>query len=364
MFKKLLAFLIRDGQPAPSEPEAKSQPEGKISTQLSESPKTPSDSPSLSTVPTATTLTFVPPSAPSTDSSLPSEQIPPASPQSSFFGEHYESLMPIWEAMLGDKTTMLEAFAYFASNATPPKRAKSINDARGFALLSQFPAEGDMVAGVLGTQQAGKEALETSAFFPLLKGYPNRLIIHDTHTWANKLEGVVAAQLYPDGSSIDFFAPTYFLDQKEFEKAKQQEKPLVVELGAVAFSIGPAQTLEYSVDQGSLYETALEDFLTKNPDKTQADFEKPTVTTDGLRLLMPTQYTCEWAYRCPVEGVEQLVFYNKPFFKLTVPLVGVNETVMRIHLYVSQAELNGYTPSVGEDIEGILWMSGNSAHEE
>lgn len=370
MFKKLLAFLIRDGQPAPSEPEAQSQPEGKISTQLSDSPKSPPDSPSLSTVPTATAPTFATtsatstPSAPSTDSSLPSEQTPPASPQSSFFGEHYESLVPIWEAMLGDKTTILEAFAHFASSATPPKRAKSTNDERGFALLSQFPAEGDMVAGVLGTQQGDKEVLEASAFFPLLKGCPNLLTIHDTHTWASKLEGTVAAQLYPDGSSIDFFAPTYFLDQKGFEKAKQQEKPLAVELSGVAFSMGPAQTLEYSVDQGSLYETALEHFLTTNPDKTQADFEKPTVTTDGLRLLMPTQYTCEWAYRCPVEGVEQLLFYNKPFFKLTVPLVGVDEAAMRIYLYVSKAELNGYTPSVGEDIEGILWMSGNIAHEE
>ena len=372
MFKKLLAFLIQDGQPAPSEsktePEGAPRAEGKNPTQISGSPKSASDSPSLSNVPTSTASPIAPTSASSTSSSPSSthdeEPRPSTGSLSSFFGEHYESLVPIWEATLGDKTTILEAFAHFASSATPPKRANAINDERGFALLNQSPSEGDMVAGVLGTQQAGKEVLEASAFFPLLKGYPNPLIIHDTHTWASKFEGVVAAQLHPDGSSIDFFAPTYFLDQKKFEKAKQQKKPLVVELGAMAFSMGPAQILEYSVDQGSLYETALEHFLTKNPDKTQADFEKTTVTTDGLRLLMPTQYTCEWAYRCPIEDVEQLLFYNKPFFKLTVPLVGVDEAVMRIYLYVSKAELNGYTPSVGEDIEGILWMSGTIADEE
>lgn len=369
MLKKLLAFLIRDGQPAPSESKAEPESEAKKTTQSSAPQKTSPDSPPLSSVPASTlstASTLSPDSAPLTPSTPPphssthGEQPPPVTAsKSSFFGEHYESLEPIWEATLGDKTTVLEAFAHFTSNATPPNRINSINDERGFVLLSQSPSEGDMVAGVLGTQQAGKEVLEARAFFPLLKGYPNPLIIHDTHTWASKLEGTIAAQLYPDGSSIDFFAPYYFLDQKEFEKAKQQEKPLTVELGAMAFSMGPAQTLGYSVDQGSLYETALEHFLGENPDKTQADFENPTVTTEGLRLLMPTQYTCEWAYRCPVEGVEQLLFYNMPFFKLTVPLVGVGETVMRIHLYVSQAELNGYVPSVGEDIEGVLWMSGS-----
>lgn len=41
--------------------------------------------------------------------------------------------------------------------------------------------------------------------------------------------------------------------------------------------------------------------------------------------------------------------------------MGIDDTVMRVYLYVSEAELNGYVPSVGEDIEGVLWMSGSIA---
>lgn len=283
MFKKLLAFFTQDGQP----PSAEAEPE------------------------TSTTTSALPPPLNAT-TPLPlaadKAQTPPEGEiESSFFGEHYESLVPVWEAVLGEKETILEAFAHFSSSATPPNRDNSCHDERGVTLLVQSPSEGDMAAGVLATQQESEKPLETSAFFPLLKGYPNPLIIHDTHTWTSGREGTVAAQVYPDGSSIDFFAPFYFLDQKTFEKASQEEKPLTVELSAVAFSLRPAKALKYVAKEGPVHEIALERFLSENPEKTQADFENPTVTTDGLRLLMPTQYVCEWAYRCPVEGVEQRI---------------------------------------------------------
>lgn len=287
----------------------------------------------------------------------------PQDNESAFSGEHFEGLGDVWEAILGPTENFIEIAVKFALDYNFPDRSQHIDEAGNLILLTRSPAEGDMAAGVLNTREAESNELRVRSCYPLLQGHPNPLVILETHTWANGLEGAVAAQKHPNGPPLDFFAPFYFLDQKYFEQAIHEKEVLITELGAAAFSLRAAEVKEYTVNEGPLYETMLERFLKENPEKTQADFQDVTITTQGLRMLMPTQYACEWAYRCPVEALEELTFDNKPFLKLTVPLVGIDETEVRAYLYVSEAELNGYVPSVGEDIEGVLWMSGSIVHD-
>lgn len=320
MLKKLLGFFQPKGQPSPAEAEPDQDTE-------SRSPDTPQHR------------------------------------ESAFAGEHFEGLGDVWEALLGSDKNFIKTVTQFALDLNFPKRSHHIDEEGNLTLLTCSPAEGDITAGVLNTRVSGSDELQVRSCYPLLQGYPNALLVNETHTWANGLEGVVAAQKGEEGPPVDFFAPLYFLDHKTFAWAIHEKQALITELGAVAFSLQKAEVREYAVDEGPLYETLLQQFLEENPDKTQADFEAPVVSTQGLRMLMPTQYVCEWAYRCPVEAMEELTFHNKPFLKLTVSLVGVGETEMRAYLYVSEAELNGYRPSVGDDIEGVLWMSGSIAYE-
>jgi hypothetical protein len=45
-------------------------------------------------------------------------------------------------------------------------------------------------------------------------------------------------------------------------------------------------------------------------------------------------------------------------YRLRVDLTPDEDDSLRIHLYASEAILNGYVPRVGDDAGGVFWMQG------
>jgi hypothetical protein len=66
-----------------------------------------------------------------------------------------------------------------------------------------------------------------------------------------------------------------------------------------------------------------------------------------------------WEYRCPILNVEQTSIFEKLIYKLHVVFVGREEGhELAGYLYVPARMLNGYVPQTGDDIQGMLWMTG------
>lgn len=49
---------------------------------------------------------------------------------------------------------------------------------------------------------------------------------------------------------------------------------------------------------------------------------------------------------------------EQQFTMLTAALAGFDGPDLRCVIYVAEHVLRGYEPKVGDDIEGVLWMSG------
>jgi hypothetical protein len=194
--------------------------------------------------------------------------------------------------------------------------------------------------------------------YPLLEGIPAQLTIDKTHTWTNGVEGVVAAHMAESGLPISFFAPFYLRD---FADLTIYGGTKAVNLAALAFKLRQAGSQEFSVCEGPFYEDRLQAFLEENPEKNKADFTPPVVSYRGAKILLPSKYSTEWQFRCPVLAVEEVLFMDIKVYKLAVEFIGLDDDVMRGYLYASERILNGYVPEVGHDVEGRLWMTGTIA---
>ena len=57
-------------------------------------------------------------------------------------------------------------------------------------------------------------------------------------------------------------------------------------------------------------------------------------------------------------GIKETSLCGVKLYIMTTVFVGHGEKEIRGTLYASERILNGYAPKVGDDVQGILWMTG------
>ena len=261
-------------------------------------------------------------------------------------GEHFEYFGDMWDAILGDVSLLESMLEKIVRNGEmrPDCRVTGKKDKAQIILL-QYPKEGEIRAGSLLSEIDAGEGLQLSSCYPVLEGMPNQLIIKSTHPWSNGMEGDVTAYGIGDHPSLTFHAPFFFRDSDKFEPKTE----LMVDLGALALSIEPV----------GAHEARPERFLKKNPEKEKADFSSPLALTPRSRFLFPTKHACEWTFCCPILAVKPVLFQKTQLYRMTVVFIGVDGEVLSGYLYASQHILQGYIPKAGDDVEGVLWMTGS-----
>lgn len=271
-----------------------------------------------------------------------------------FMGEHFEGLGDTWHALFGKNNSIEPLLPTVVNEGKlfPDCQATYQNGA--ISALLQYPEQAPFRIGALVVKTPESEGMKLWSCCPVMEGLPNRLVIGKTHTWENHVEGVVAAKEADGGSPVTFFAPFYFRDKDIFASGGEQ----TISLAALALSLGKAELQEFTVDEGPLYESRLQEFLEENPGKSQADFTTPVVSMRGCRILMPSKYVPEWQFRCPVLNVETISLFGHTIHKMQVIFVGMDDQEISGYLYASEHVLNGYVPQAGDDIQGVLWMSG------
>lgn len=279
-----------------------------------------------------------------------------------FMAEHFEGLGDIWEALLGQEAPKLaEKLPAIVKKSTCHEGCSVLFQDSGITVtLAQYPDNSrDIRTGILLASHPSQKGLVLFSCYPVMEGLPNPLRIRKCHPWTNMLEGVVAAERVHDGPPITFYAPFFFRDALRFVPGAE----LSVSLAGLAYSCRKAESQSFTVDEGPWYEEELQSFLENNPGKTEADFSAPVVSMQGARILLPLPSACNWQYRCPVLEATRTDVLGQPVYKLHVIFVGVDEANLAGYLYVPERQLNGYIPQAGDDIEGILWMTG-MLHED
>ena len=194
----------------------------------------------------------------------------------------------------------------------------------------------------------GKD-LHLQSFYPVLQGIPNLLEIEHLHSWnmVRGAEGDVYA-VFDNKVSLCFFDPMWGIDAPQLAEGMECH----FELAAWVYSLHKAEHKEIIVKPDS---PSYEDLCLSLNGITLGD--PITFSTRGLRALLPTDFACEYNFQAPVLSVEECVFCGYSMLRLKVELVG-NEKILTAWIYASRHILKGYVPIPGDDVTGMLWLTG------
>ena len=270
-------------------------------------------------------------------------------------GEHFEGLGNVWGAFFDEGSSITDELpTIFDKGKVHPRCNVRYEDGSRVVLLQYPGGDEDIQAGALFVRASNDDEMDFWSGSPVMKGLPNLVKIKKRHDWSNLVEGVVLAQIMGDGPVFSFYAPFYFRDFAAFVPDSEQ----TIFLSALALTCRKSVFEEFSDDDGPYYEEQLQKFLKENPDKTEADFAAPTFSLAGSRILLCGAYVCEIEYRVPIEKVEATHFLRRLVYKLRISFVSLDEQKIYVNLYVPAHQLGDYVPQVGDDIEGVLWMTG------
>ena len=179
-----------------------------------------------------------------------------------FFGEHREQVC--WPFLLNNTDLLVKHLKEFLSDG---KIMYRIPTEAGEDAALVFPELGPVQA--LNTVTDSGDGFGLTFIAPLLKGSNFSASISEAYTWETSALGEFSADI--EGKIIEFFDPFFALDSKSTEK-----KP-TISLSAVALHIQELEEKSFVVDKGGMYDYELQEFLKKNPDKTEKDFQAPVV---------------------------------------------------------------------------------------
>jgi len=191
------------------------------------------------------------------------------------------------------------------------------------------------------------------AFYPVLEGVKNEIIIDEKFTWGNNLEGEIEASCR-DKINLSFFAPFYKHNFSNMEKGEKVD----IYLSGLAFSVEKA-IMELEIEEGPLYEMALRDFIKDNPQKTKNDFPFVPVRMDGAVILFPTDTCALYEYRGIIHDLEHVTFLGKNIIKAKAPLVKDDDGYdVFANLYFFEGNAKDCDFKIGDEIQCVIWLTG------
>lgn len=270
-----------------------------------------------------------------------------------FKGESIGGFGTMWKSIFSEDDDIV---AHIPQMLNEGKNTATVQDGDVIKVaFLEYPEKSSLRGGILCVGNPESGDLEVGSGYPVMEGLPNKMKYCGQKHWKNKLEGDIFARQENDGPSVSFFNPYYFNDGHRYRKNSK----LTVSLAALAFSCEEAKDKEVVLEKGNgLYDEQLEEFLSENPGKTESDFEAPVIHLSGSRFLIPKDYLSLYEFRCPVIEAHKLEFCGKPIWKLGVIFAGWDEQEIIGYLYVPEALLDGFKPKKGDDIQGVLWMTG------
>ncbi|WP_440947350.1 hypothetical protein ACSAZL_03485 [Methanosarcina sp. T3] len=161
-------------------------------------------------------------------------------------------------------------------------------------------------------------------------GIAHEIKIDSIEEWINEREAQIRCSL--GDASLAFFDIMYFKNKCIYEQGKKYN----FLLSALAYS------------------------LTKAEPKTLKDREGREFSTKGVAAFSPFEKgdIDDFVFQAPVKEVLESEFGNRTIYRIKTPLFRLNDEDIDIFIFALASATKGYVPSVGDDIEGILWLQG------
>ncbi|MDR1656024.1 MAG: hypothetical protein LBT47_00500 [Deltaproteobacteria bacterium] len=272
---------------------------------------------------------------------------------------HYEGHANIWEAILGDSGLLVKLLPHIVSQANMrPDWMCEEQNSDGFNFLLFWPTLTPPGIAALIRHQAGSETNECETSYPVLEGALVDLRLESVYPWLNGLEGEICGRT-ACGQMISFFDCFYFKNKSQYFL----DAIIPFRLFGIAFSLGVPEEQSLVSSEGRYYERQKSKFLKENPGQGPEDFQNPSLSLVGSKILFPSEYCSIYNFRTPIKSVVSVKIAGLTLYKLGVILGGLDDDELPCELYASEHVLNGYSPKTGDDIQGVLRLAGYIASE-
>lgn len=206
------------------------------------------------------------------------------------------------------------------------------------------------------------------AIYPFLPGIENELTLCELTEDNNR--GYVLLK-FGEARAMWMFQPLFIEQFRVFEQyldAKNKRHKFMI--AGLGWDITKITDNLLEIDEGPLYEEALEEFLASNPKKTKKDFPSVFIDYSYESLLETRDMGIKDAYyfASRIQEVTEFKCFKKTFYCLKIEVLDFADRYidqgMLVNLYVSQNQLNGYCPAVHDNICGYMQLNAYMSEEQ
>ncbi len=239
---------------------------------------------------------------------------------------------------------------------TRPVWSKIVDDNE--TVLLAYPKENYVRAStIVKGKVEGK--LDPVVVIPLLEGISNRLLVRDTYTLKNGVEGEVFVSNPAIEKSYWFYNPLFFRDKEDL----QPEQPQVFALAGLVYGVQKAMLDELTITNGEAYEKHSIEYLANNPDKSRLDVPPLKIPLHGQQVISLGRHACEYQARLTIKELNTFEFGPEDGEKIKMFSFVVNlateEQPMYVILYASEkACINDLELKEGMDVDLYFWLQG------
>jgi hypothetical protein len=209
-------------------------------------------------------------------------------------------------------------------------------------LASSEPvAEGGIFLNVSGGNQIATSAIIsdytlTTAYPTILQGITHDVMVREIDEWRNELEGQITGSLGP--AAISFFDTKYVRNKRVYRSGQVFR----FNLAALVYSLNRVDSHVFETPEGK------------------------TISTKGMAAFFPMNDgdIDDYWFQTTIKTIETVNFEDGILYRIVAPLFR-DETQrmgmcdMDIPIYISAGKLREYSPVVGDDIQGFLWLQGH-----
>lgn len=194
-----------------------------------------------------------------------------------------------------------------------------------------------------------------SGYPVMLDGANTKVTISKIEPWEYGIEGWVRGTVTEAEVSICFFDTMYFAGTSGLQEGDVVE----YSLAGLAYFLRPIQMRSFEVGEGKLWEMQKQQRLDKGESIEEAS--RPVeVHLTGAAMFLPRDGDArdDAQFQGVIETIDIFEHDGQKIYRMDMVLMRPIDNEFRLPVYVSERNLNGYEPRLGDDVEGVLWVQG------
>lgn len=201
------------------------------------------------------------------------------------------------------------------------------------------------ITGILSSP--GDKTWTLINIMPRLPGLAAEAEVQGTCRWEMLVLGEVALSL--GHASVTAVVPNFDLVKHLMQPGTKR----YFRLSATVEDLAVREPTPIIVNEGPLYEMELESFLKENPGKTASDFEPVEISTVGMQMLFPRDYSTIFELASPVLSVKHTKLCDRDIVRLEVILHRWEDEEIRTYLYGTPSQIPEGVKE-GSEVHGLI----------